>query len=436
MSFLFADEGPDIEPGERKVFLATTSYDNPDAAYTFSIQRTREALSQAGIKSAYFLLSGNCHVDDARNSIVREFLLGDCSELIFIDADVSWKTDNIINLCSYDVDLVGGVYPHRKQIEKDKAELPVRMLPDVSGPDGRGLMEVEGLPTGFMRIKRRVLAEMAKRSDSFWNNVDRKRKVPLIFERTYDKETDMRWGGDINFCRKWRDMGGKVHAVYEMVLGHTGKVIIEGSLGSGLRRIGGTTIMEICQIISEKKETAQHYAEAINHIDNQWGARDDVLFTCVAMAREAKGDILELGSGLTTVLMAAANPDHKVYCVEHDPFYAENLRRLVAESGVKNVALCTAPLDNGWYNTDEMVDLPDEFALALVDGPPMQLACRMGFFDLGFADKCKTIICDDADEADYAIKLNEWAKANGRIYDRLQSRTVIMREMETAECHS
>jgi acetone carboxylase gamma subunit len=42
------------------------------------------------------LLSGNCHVDDARNSVVREFLASDCTELVFIDADVSWEPETLV----------------------------------------------------------------------------------------------------------------------------------------------------------------------------------------------------------------------------------------------------------------------------------------------------------------------------------------------------
>jgi len=31
---------------------------------------------------------GDPHVDDNRNAIVREFLAGDCTDLLFIDSDV------------------------------------------------------------------------------------------------------------------------------------------------------------------------------------------------------------------------------------------------------------------------------------------------------------------------------------------------------------
>src|SRR5688572_1419621 len=112
MSNHFYDEGPPATG--KKVLLATPSYDRPCAAYTFAIAKSREALSQAGIQSAYLLLQGNCHVDDARNSIVRDFLESDCTDLVFLDADVDWEPEALVQLCQRECDVVGGVYPYRR----------------------------------------------------------------------------------------------------------------------------------------------------------------------------------------------------------------------------------------------------------------------------------------------------------------------------------
>src|SRR5689334_6511480 len=127
--------------------LATTSYGSPDASYTYAISRSREALTAVGIPSAYFLLVGHCHVDDARNVVVRNFLESDCTDLMFLDADVSWEPSGLVQICQRDVDLVGGIYPYRRESQN----MPVRML-DTRFPDETGLLEVEGLPTGFMKI--------------------------------------------------------------------------------------------------------------------------------------------------------------------------------------------------------------------------------------------------------------------------------------------
>ncbi len=149
MSQVFFDEGKPAV-GRQKVLLATPVYENTDASYTYSIQRSREALHAEDIETAYYLMSGGCHVDDNRNTIVKEFLLTDCTDLVFLDADVSWSPEDLVALCQADADLVGGVYPFRTEDKYRRGSMP--FLPK-QGAKVRvdGLLEVDGLPTGFMR---------------------------------------------------------------------------------------------------------------------------------------------------------------------------------------------------------------------------------------------------------------------------------------------
>ncbi len=424
MSSLFFDGGP--AASGQKVCLATTAYDSPDASYTFSIQKSRQALAEAGIQSAYLLLSGNCHVDDARNVVVQEFLLSDCTDLVFIDADVSWEPAALIQLCRYDRDLVGGVYPFRRDDEKSRLNMPVRMLEGVLDPDVDGLLEVEGLPAGFMRMRRAVPETLAFNANHYWNRNDRRSKVPILFERTW--EDGNRYGGDITFCRKWRAAGGKVHAAYEMRLGHTAKSIIWDSLGAGLRRQAGTTLRYVADKVRDGSESLTLLSEARRFVHNSFGALEDVLALCVLMARKADGPILETGSGLTTILMAAANPEQTVYCIEHDPGWAAQLETMAYTAGTTNIALCTQPIRNGWYDLLD-IELPERFALALVDGPPRHLASRMPFYE-GLAGRCETIIVDDADDPGYAEAITAWATQAGRKIDFVDERAALIRKQE------
>lgn len=427
MSNLFHDDGP--AASGQKVMLATVAYENPDASYAFSIQRSRRALTEAGIQSGYLLLSGNCHVDDARNVVVQEFLLSDCSDLVFLDADVSWEPAELVKLCTYDghdCDLVGGVYPFRRDDEKSRLNMPVRMIEGVHEPDARGLLEVEGLPAGFMRISRRALEVLARDANHYWNRNDRRSKVPILFERTW--EDGNRYGGDITFCRKWRAVGGKVHAAYEMRLGHTAKSIIWDSLGAGLRRQTGTTLRHVAEKVREGSESLTLLSEARRFTHNPYGALEDVLALCVLMARKADGPILETGSGLTTILMAAAAPDHEVYCIEHDGGWASQLRSMAYSAGTTNISLCTQPIRDGWYDLSD-IELPERFALALVDGPPRNLGSRMPFYER-LGDRCDTIIVDDADDPDYAAAFANWATENGRRVDFVDERAALIRKQE------
>jgi len=389
--------------------LATTAYDCPDASYTYSIASSREAMTAAGIQSAYVLLSGNCHVDDARNSVVHEFLQSDCTDLVFLDADVSWDDGDLVALCQYDLDLVGGVYCYRREDVRAKGGMPYRFLPGAKPKDG--LLEVEGLPTGFMRLRRVVIETLAEQSRTFDSAKDRRDGVPLIFERTLEDGT--RWGGDLNMCNKWRATGGKIYAATEMRLGHVCKTVLVDSLAANLRRASGQTLRHVADCIRSGTEEPGLYTEAMEFVDNPWGADEEVLMLSVGIARQADGPIIEAGSGLTTVLMAAATKE-TVFCIEHDPVFAGRLKALSASAGVTNIAIVRCDIKDGWYDISEDADsLPESFALGLNDGPPRQLGDRMRFFDV-FGARCKIILADDADDPDYAKKISKWGKSKGR----------------------
>lgn len=424
MSNLFQDDGIPAN-GRQKVCLATTAYESPDAAYTASIQKTREALHKVGIPTAYYLLSGNCHVDDARNSIVQEFLLSDCTDLVFLDADVVWEPEELIKLCRFDVDVVGGVYPFRRDDAKSKENMPVVMYPGHVEPDERGLIEVAGLPTGFMRIRRHVLETLAADACKHWKRTDRRSMVPILFERGFlpdpvNPKIGGRLGGDLNFCRKWIENGGKVFAASELHLGHVVKSIVYDSLGAALRRQGSETLRYVADKVRAGSFDPLLFSEARRAFSNHWGALEDVLTLCAVMGQKADGPVIETGSGLTSVILGAASKD-RVFCLEHDPKWAQETERMLSQAGVTNVEVTICDFKDGWYVTPK--NIPSEFALGLNDGPPRVMGSRMGFFDR--FGGCKAIICDDADDIGYGDALESWCIQHGRRIDFIERAAVI-----------
>lgn len=384
----------------------------------FSIQRSRQALAEAGIASAYFLLAGNCHVDDARNTVVQEFLLSDCTDLVFLDSDVSWEPEALVQLCKYDVDIVGGIYPYRRDDEQSKGNMPVLTIPGVVDPDENGLLQVAGLPTGFMKIRRHVLETLAADANKYWNRSDRRSMIPILFERTF--EDGVRWGGDLSFCRKWHAKGGKLYAATDLHLGHAAKSIVYDSLGAALRRQGGETLRYLAERVRDGDYNPNLFSEARRALSNPFGALEDVLMLCAVMGRQADGPIIETGTGLTSIVLAAASK-HKVYCLEHDPKWAAEAQGMIKRAGVSNIEVRLCQIKDGWY--DVPTDMPKQFALGLNDGPPRTIGSRMGFFK--HFGGTPSIICDDADDRGYGNALEAWCKERGRRIDFVERAAVI-----------
>jgi len=405
MSELYFDAGKPAVG--QKVMLATPVYERPAACYVYSIANSREALHEAGIQTAYLLLSGNCHVDDARNRCVQEFLLSDCTDLVFLDADVSWEPGQLVQLCQYDEDLVGGVYPFRREDGKSAEKMPV-LLVDGETSDSQGLMSVAGLPTGFMRIRRKVLEALSKDADHYWLTTDRRAPVPILFERTIDRGT--RLGGDLNFCKKWALKGGSIRAALYMRLGHSGSALLQDSLAAFIRRQNHETLPYLVREIRAKEFCPDAIEEGIKLAGNPtFSAPQEVLSLCVSLAKRAKGPILEAGSGLSSIVLAAAS-DEPVYALEHSDRWAAVTRDLANKAGLNNVHIVRCEIADGWYDVPN--DLPKEFALALNDGPPRHMGDRMGLFDR--YGNTPAIVCDDADNRVFGDKLQVWAVERGR----------------------
>jgi hypothetical protein len=413
MSNHFYDEG-EAATG-KKVLLATTCYDKTAASYTFSIARSREALHKEGIQTAYLLLQGNCHVDDARNSVVRDFLESDCTDLVFLDADVDWEPADLLQLCKRELDVVGGVYPYRRDGSEN---MPCRMMDDRRMIDG--LIEVEGLPTGFLKIKRHVLEKVAAQSPKYFDGIH---ETALVFDRPDPGPDKTRWGGDIAFCNKWRALGGRLFADAELRLGHTGAIILRDSLAASIRRMSGTTLSYVIPRVREGIERETDYNEAFKYVGNNYAADAPLLATVTALARKCRGPIIETGSGLSSVFMGAVS-DSQVYSLEHAPQYAAQTVAWCEDAGVPNVGVCYAPLKDFWYDVDKF-DLPQKFSLGFCDGPPRFFGTRMRFFEV-FGDRCSAILVDDVkSDINFLNKVAAWAESKGRHFQILGRAALI-----------
>lgn len=422
MSNFYRDDGGKPLNG-RKICLATTAYESPAYAYTFSIQKTREVMHKHGFPTSYMLLSGNCHVDDARNYIVNEFISSDCTDLVFLDADVAWEPESLVRLCKHDADIVGGVYPFRSDSQKAVENMPVIMYPGQVEPEENGLIEVAGLPTGFMRIRRHVIETLVSEANQYPKRHERT-LIPILFERSFipgdDPKIGGRLGGDLNFCKKWITHGGKVWADPEIRLGHVVKSVVYDSLGAALRRQGRETLRYVADRVRSGSYDPNLFSEARKAHPNPWGALEDVLTMCAITGKKADGPIIEAGSGLTSIILAASTRE-TVHCLEHDQRWANDMKSMAEEAGIGNIELHLCPIENGWYRLPE--NLPNQYALGLNDGPPRTKGSRMGFFDR-FGDT-KTIICDDADDPGYGDALSKWCQERGRRIDFVERSAII-----------
>jgi predicted O-methyltransferase YrrM len=415
-------------PGSPKVFIAVPSYTGKvDNSFLYSLLCAIPMLQKAGIGFDFYMMSFNCHVDDTRNAIVRDFLKSDCDQLVFIDADVSWDTGCLKKLIMHDRDIVAGVYP--KRTEHDQ-KFPVLTIPGQElRADSDGLVEVAGAPTGFMKIKRHVLEKFvqANKHRQYKGTADGKNDPPytLIFER--ELAEGQRFSGDYNFCRLWRKMGGQVFVDPEMFLTHTGEVEFSGTLGDYWKKEHGLTEREkkqkfdlAIQDLRAGSPKPESFMNLVKGWNNPYSAQEELLAACyyVAQTMDPKqGAILETGCGLSTLVMALANPQIQIHALEHEPVWASAIKYALEQYDIKNVTVHFDRLkeyEGGkWYDT---TTLPKEkFAVALCDGPPRKISNRSLLYKyLGEQIKDAVVLMDDADDEAAVMPIKEWAKTHNR----------------------
>ena len=142
-----------------KLFIAVTTYeDKIFSRCTESLLKNQINLLRAKHELITHFES-DLYIDHGRNNCVKEFLETDCTDILFIDADLSFEDTAILKILKHEQDLVAGAY---------RVKHPNEVYPVVIdwGKNGNCLNEKTGLvsvisaPTGFMKIKRKVFENM------------------------------------------------------------------------------------------------------------------------------------------------------------------------------------------------------------------------------------------------------------------------------------
>lgn len=192
------------------------------------------ALIMRGDKVTLIDEVGDTYIDDTRAGIVERALHGTGDVLVMVDHDVCWEANALVRLVDHPVDLVGGIYPKRV----DPIVYPVWFLDKEklwSDPK-TGLLEVAGIPAGFMKMSRSMLERMVDhyKDTNFPSTRTPSGKLCGIFEG-YRTPSGIKLRDDWAFCQRWRDIGGQVWCDPEIKMSHTGNKAFVGHFGDWLR---------------------------------------------------------------------------------------------------------------------------------------------------------------------------------------------------------
>lgn len=146
-----------------------------------------------------------------RNTLVEQAAQLECEWLLFLDSDMLFPRDTIARLIAHDKDIVGATYCKRVP----PYEMLGRTLTGDQLEVASGLVEVAGLPTGCLLVRRTVFEKLCR---PYF-------RTPAHEEGEIDGLPAHIEGEDYYFCRVAREAGFSVWLDVDltMQLGHIGQ---------------------------------------------------------------------------------------------------------------------------------------------------------------------------------------------------------------------
>lgn len=215
----------------RKVFMFVPGFGQIISAATFmTTHAIQEAFTRKSIACSVSTLSFP-DIAELRSMATTIWYdtMPDVQYLLFVDSDMGFPPEMVLDMMLADEPIVGAVYPQRN--------VPVSWAGSGTGEtttQRRGnFMEVEGVGMGVTLIRRDVITGMLERFPELIDTKIAMQPYAKILQsaganrliRVFDKMVIPERGcvsEDLSFCIRWRQMGGQVWAAIGYRISHVG----------------------------------------------------------------------------------------------------------------------------------------------------------------------------------------------------------------------
>ena len=218
----------------RKILFALPSYDfKVSLKLATSLVEFATVAPRHGVQFQINSICGCSVVSRARNILAKEMLESDCTDLMFIDSDINFKSDDIFRLLAWTSEpkkgIVAGIPVARK-----KGKIFISTLDQDANSNivmnNMGLVRAKRVATAFMMVRREVFTRMDEEMEGleyFDQNTQSVMKSFFDFKSTPDGYI----GEDYLFCDRARELGFEVWIDPTISLGHMGVEEFQGSFG-------------------------------------------------------------------------------------------------------------------------------------------------------------------------------------------------------------
>jgi len=234
---------------ETKIFIATPCY-----GFQTYVNYVNSLLAFIGTPppedlkytTSFHVHAGGALVSHARNDCVNKFMESGCDKLLFIDADIGFKPDDIWRLLRKNVDIALAPYVTKSlmDVNESKFILGFESEEKLPEPDRDGFVRIKTGPAGFMMIDKSVFPKLAEHYPDKISNMSQIQNGKLQTSENYftffdciTSKTKGSLGEDISFCKRWTDIGGEIYCDLYAALTHYGTYSFQGQLAQSDPRL-------------------------------------------------------------------------------------------------------------------------------------------------------------------------------------------------------
>ena len=215
--------------------------------YTQSLLNLSESANKSDVKLTTIFLGNESLIQRGRNTVAHHFMnLPDATHLLFIDADIKFRTEDIVRMIQADKSLIIGpvglkgynwdeirqaAINGEDDIGRTGGVFNINKLPGIDMVDENTPFEIEHGGNAFMMIRRDVFETLKPHTPIYTNGG---RSLPDgveiydYFRVEINKDTNHLLSEDYFLCHSYRQLGGKVWSAPWVETGHFGSHLFNG----------------------------------------------------------------------------------------------------------------------------------------------------------------------------------------------------------------
>ena len=215
--------------------------------YTQSLLNLSESANKSDVKLTTIFLGNESLIQRGRNTIAHHFMnLPDATHLLFIDADMKFRTEDIVRMIQADKSFIVGPVALKgynweeirqaaingeEDINRTGGIFNINKLPVFDMVDENEPFEIEHGGNAFMMLRRDVFETLKPHTPIYTNGG---RSLPDgveiydYFRVEINKDTNHLLSEDYFLCHSYRQLGGKVWCAPWVETGHFGSHLFNG----------------------------------------------------------------------------------------------------------------------------------------------------------------------------------------------------------------